>query len=84
MAIQQSLSDKLCPTLMENKKRVWDLHEKLKYVAAETEKMHREIEREIVSIYNKANITPDICDHPVEKYEGMGESRCSCCNKALY
>lgn len=41
------------------------------------------IENEVVQRYKSAGIAEEDCNHPVVKYQGMGENECSCCGKRM-
>ncbi len=76
MAELPDISDLI--TARENYKTIYDtLYQKVEEAA---EKLRR-CETEVVLRYQKANISVEECDHPVQKYLGLGESECACCGK---
>lgn len=57
-------------------------YEKIQQEMQDNNKRLREIQLKVIDRYNAASICPQVCDHPVIRYCGMGEDECECCGEA--
>lgn len=60
---------------------LYETYETLQKKVAEAGEEISQLEEEVVRRYKAANIPEIECNHPVIRYQGLGESECACCGK---